>query len=212
MEGKARKRILIAVGLAGVVAGGLCGVAVASLPHTFVAGETLTADNLNSNLTALDQRLAAVESSVTTLNQAHFPSAFSASTEQSLAVGNPTIVVFDKVAFDLASEYNAATGGFTAKQAGTYLVTCGMEFVTPTANGYFAAIVYKNGNMPANQVSTSVLQVPATPTGVTPQTTFLIQLAAGDTLTCTGAQNSGVTQAIQGGIAGRNVFSAAKLF
>jgi hypothetical protein len=212
MEGKAKKRIVIAVGLAGVVAGGLCGVAVASLPHTFVAGETLTADNLNSNLTALDQRLAAVESSVTTLNQAHFPSAFRAYTEQAQAVANPTIIVFDKVDFDLASEYNPATGGFTAKQAGYYLVTCGLVFASPSANGYFAAIVYKNGTAVANEASISVSQASATPISATPQTTALIQLAANDTLTCAGAQNSGANQSIQPGFVGRNAFSAAKLF
>jgi microcystin-dependent protein len=34
----------------------------ASVPHSFATGETLTADSLNGNFAALDQRLAAVES------------------------------------------------------------------------------------------------------------------------------------------------------
>jgi microcystin-dependent protein len=36
-------------------------VVLASVPHTFTAGETLTAANLNSNFAAVDQRLAALE-------------------------------------------------------------------------------------------------------------------------------------------------------
>jgi microcystin-dependent protein len=56
-----RMRVLLGAGLvlAGVVAGGA--VVLASVPHTFSPGETLTAANLNGNFTALDQRIAALE-------------------------------------------------------------------------------------------------------------------------------------------------------
>ena len=46
--------------LAGVVTTGA--VVLASVPHSFNAGETLTAANLNSDFAALDQRIAALES------------------------------------------------------------------------------------------------------------------------------------------------------
>jgi microcystin-dependent protein len=56
-----RKRVVLVAGLAlaAVVTAGA--VVLASVPHTFTAGETLTAANLNSNFAALDQRIAALE-------------------------------------------------------------------------------------------------------------------------------------------------------
>ncbi len=86
-----------------------------------------------------------------------------------------------------------------------------MEF-SPSANGCFAAVVFKNGSAIANEVSTSEFFLSATPTHVTPQTTFLIQLAATDTLTCVAAQDSGTNRPTLAGFVGRNAFSAAKLF
>jgi microcystin-dependent protein len=57
-----RKRAYIwaALALAAVVTTGA--VVLASVPHSFSAGETLTAANLNTNFTSLDQRIAALES------------------------------------------------------------------------------------------------------------------------------------------------------
>jgi microcystin-dependent protein len=56
-----RKRVYIGAGLA-LAAVVTTGAAVlASVPHTFGTGETLTAANLNNNFTALDQRIAALE-------------------------------------------------------------------------------------------------------------------------------------------------------
>jgi len=56
-----RKRALFgaALSLVAVVATGA--VVLAGVPHSFNAGETLTAANLNSNFSALDQRIAAIE-------------------------------------------------------------------------------------------------------------------------------------------------------
>src|SRR5579871_585384 len=56
-----RKRVVLVGALAlavGVTAGA---VVLASVPHSFTSGETLTAANLNGNFTALDQRIAALE-------------------------------------------------------------------------------------------------------------------------------------------------------
>jgi hypothetical protein len=59
LSGMARRRLFVAV--AAAVALATAGLAFASLPHTFVSGETLTASNLNADLQALDARLSAVE-------------------------------------------------------------------------------------------------------------------------------------------------------
>jgi microcystin-dependent protein len=57
-----RKRAYIGAGLALAAVVTTGAVVAASVPHSFSAGETLTAANLNSNFAALDQRLAALES------------------------------------------------------------------------------------------------------------------------------------------------------
>jgi microcystin-dependent protein len=58
------KRPYLVGGLVGVVVVGVGALVYASVPHTFTNGETLTADNLNGNFAALDQRLAAVEAAL----------------------------------------------------------------------------------------------------------------------------------------------------
>ena len=57
-----RKRAYIGAGLALAVVVTTGAVVLASVPHTFSTGETLTAANLNSNFSAIDQRIAALES------------------------------------------------------------------------------------------------------------------------------------------------------
>jgi microcystin-dependent protein len=56
-----RKRVVLVGGLALAVVLTAGAVVVASVPHSFTTGETLTAANLNSNFAALDQRIAALE-------------------------------------------------------------------------------------------------------------------------------------------------------
>jgi len=56
-----RKRVVLVGGLAVAVVLAAGAVVVASVPHAFTPGETLSASNLNSNFAALDQRLAALE-------------------------------------------------------------------------------------------------------------------------------------------------------
>jgi len=59
-----RKRAYIGAGLALAAVVTTGAVVLASVPHSFTAGETLTAANLNSNFAALDQRIAALEAGV----------------------------------------------------------------------------------------------------------------------------------------------------
>src|SRR5664279_2951971 len=60
-SGRSRLRPYFWSGLALVAVFGVGALVFASVPHTFTAGETLTADNLNGNFTAIDQRLTALE-------------------------------------------------------------------------------------------------------------------------------------------------------
>jgi microcystin-dependent protein len=55
------KRPYFVGALVGATIVGVGALVYASVPHTFAAGETLTADNLNGNFAALDARIAAVE-------------------------------------------------------------------------------------------------------------------------------------------------------
>jgi microcystin-dependent protein len=55
------KRVSLVAGLSLAVVLTAGAAVLASVPHSFSAGETLTAANLNSNFAALDQRIAALE-------------------------------------------------------------------------------------------------------------------------------------------------------
>jgi hypothetical protein len=90
-------------------------------------------------------------------------------------------------------------------------VTCTLSFI-PSANGYFATVVYKNGTTNANQLGVGQIDLTATPIAASPDYTSVVQLAAGDVLTCAGAQNSSANQPLQGGFIGRNVFSVTRLY
>ena len=59
-----RTRAYIWAGLALVALVTTGAVVLASVPHSFSAGETLTAANLNDNFAALDQRIAALQSAL----------------------------------------------------------------------------------------------------------------------------------------------------
>lgn len=55
------KRMALRLGVAGLVVGGGAGVAWAAMPHTFNAGETLKASELNENFAAMETRLAELQ-------------------------------------------------------------------------------------------------------------------------------------------------------
>jgi microcystin-dependent protein len=61
---KLRKRAYLVGGATLVTVVGAGALVAASVPHTFATGDTLTAADLNGNFTALDQRLAALESAL----------------------------------------------------------------------------------------------------------------------------------------------------
>lgn len=55
------KRMALRLGIAGLVGAGGVGVAWASVPHTFSAGQTLKASELNDNFAAMETRVAELE-------------------------------------------------------------------------------------------------------------------------------------------------------
>jgi microcystin-dependent protein len=61
-NGKRRNRVYLWASLVAIGVVGAGALVYASVPHTFASGETLTADNLNGNFTALDQRVSMLES------------------------------------------------------------------------------------------------------------------------------------------------------
>ena len=62
------ERLTVGAGLVvGLMVVGIGALVYASVPHTFVTNETLTADNLNGNFVALDNRVTAVEMAAATI-------------------------------------------------------------------------------------------------------------------------------------------------
>jgi hypothetical protein len=107
-------------------------------------------------------------------------------------IPNTTLVtqlLFDHVEYDLAQEYNQATGAFVPKQSGDYLVTCTLAFASSAASAQFSAIVFRNGT----EVATSALFGAGL---IIPQTVNHLQLNSGDSVTCGAFQSSGVSQAV----------------
>ncbi len=75
---------------------------------------------MNDNFSALQDQIT------TSTFGTRAPSAFHASVTAASSVTGAQQVVFDHVDFDVAGEYNNATGAFVAKKAGAYLVTCNL--------------------------------------------------------------------------------------
>jgi hypothetical protein len=179
----------------------------AQVPHTFNTGDVLNAADLNNDLSALDQRIAALEA------QAHPPSAFRAW----LSTAGPTltatmVISFDMVDFDLGSEYNPSTGIFSPKQAGVYLVNCGAWFAASASGTRYQAEIFLNGT-PATgtELSGDDVQASGAGLGISSETSIIVKLAAADKLTCA-VGLSGAAQTLDVGLPRRNRFSAARLY
>ncbi len=167
-----------------------------------MTGDTLTATDLNGNFSNLSSQLAAVQ------GQVHAPSGFHAwlSNATTIQSNLPTTVAFNHVEFDLGTEYNATTGGFTPKQAGVYLIVCSFVFY-PTVTGVdYEASLFKNGGRLA-----LVNAVPAQVSGAAPEVTLIVQLAANDTVLCSVQQDSGTAQPVSSSES-LTQFSAARLY
>jgi hypothetical protein len=179
-------------------------VAWAAGLHTWQQGDTLNASDLNGNFTTL-------QGSITDLQtKTHGPSAFRAGLTQTTSVMDQTVkaVAFDKVIFDQNSEYTATNGTFIPKQAGLYLVECQITFDTATAANQYAAFILKNTVGAAGQTipnSTNGVVLPVNATTV-------LQLAAGDAITCAAFHNAGSLQPVELAYPERNYFAATRIY
>lgn len=177
------------------------GVAFADLPGGYMDGQPLTKEELDVNFNYLQGEIATLQGEV------HPASAFRAQRSTALNIPNggapDTPVTFDNVIFDLASEYDVATGKFTPKTTGTYLITCGLDF-SPSTDGFFAtAIVVQSSYVGNSGVQSSVSPSPTVAT--------VAQVAAGQSVACHAYQSTGTSQAILL-YGGNNNFSAARLW
>jgi hypothetical protein len=194
----------IRVGLPAALLLGAGTVAYAGGLVSWSAGQTLTASDLNENFNYIQGEIAALQA------QSHPPSAFRAHTSNGLTVPTNTRVtgLFDVVDFDLAHEYDPATGTFTATQAGVYLLSC--EFFGPGeyASGFSSGVI-KNGQ--SIELDVDDRQNTTTASTLNTHSVAIAQLAAGDTITCVAYQSTGATIALTY-LAGRNIFSGSRLY
>jgi hypothetical protein len=158
-------------------------------------GDTLQAADLNGNFSILQ-------------GQVHVPSGFRAELTTTATVPNAarTTVKFDHVLYDEESEFTAATGTFSPKQAGTYLVQCSLCF-NATASAVYGTQVQNNGM----EISGFNAEASVAGEASSSATSGVFALEAGDSLICDADQLSGATQSIAN-IPDRNFFSAVRLY
>lgn len=191
--------------------------ASAAVPHSFTEGEVLTAANLMQNFADLDTRVTNAQSTadaaaadVADLQaQTHPASAFRAYRSTNIAVpsGTATPIVFDQEEFDIASEYDPATGTFTAKNAGVYLLTCSTWLATsPTPGAVWNVNIYGPDFAIGSDLQNSGAK------GLSPTVVAIRQLDAGDQVSCSFYHDAGATQTINASFPERNAFSVARLY
>jgi hypothetical protein len=181
-------------------------VAYAAGLFTWADGQTLKAADLNGNFAYLQSEITALQ------NAARPPSAFHALLVSTTAVpsGQSEPIVFDTLEFDLGGEYSTTTGAFTPKHDGVYAVNCGLEALwTSPVTGEFSLQVFRNGS---EVLASDVANYESTQTASRPIVSGILQLVAGDLVTCSAFQTTGASQSLFAGPSGRNAFSAARLY
>ena len=115
---------------------------------------------------------------------------------QSFTTGvTATVTNWTSVFNRVGTNFNLATGVFTAPVTGFYLVSTGLNFAANTgAIGTLGSVgIVANG---VTVVNGFFIRQTATSVGMTPQASALVSLAAGQTLVVQGTQNTGGTVAL----------------
>jgi hypothetical protein len=178
-------------------------------------GQTLKAADLNGNFNYLEGQIAGdggLQARITELEgEVHPASAFRANRASQLSLTNEeTQVPFDNVLFDLANEYDAATGVFSPKNAGIYLIKCSFFYTATTPNTTFSAVLFNN----AGELDGTDLQSSVSGENIVTSVTTVAKLSAGDSVTCYTLQQTTVSQPliVQTGSEDRDTFSAVRLY
>ncbi|HEY2407164.1 MAG TPA: hypothetical protein VGI10_14230, partial [Polyangiaceae bacterium] len=176
-----------------------------AVPYAVEANHALSADSASGALATQISQIQALT---------HAQSAFRAD----LSTANTTIadhantkIVFDKVEFDLANEYNSTTGVFTPKQAGIYVINCGVEFDVNIVGDWNANIIKTPSGGTGTPLAGTDVEGNAF-NGFSTTVSVVAQLAAGDAITCMTDQISGASQTIYVGDPHRSSFNAARLY
>lgn len=173
-----------------------------AVPFAVEAGHASSADAAAG---ALDDRLGSIEGQFTA------PSGFRATRGPAQVLagdGQDYLIDLDTEDYDLNDEFDLSNDTFTVKSDGLYLIQCTFRFTAPGVVTNYASNLYVNGEV---RKSDSAL---TDGTNRSCSTVAMLQLTAGDALTCRGSQVSGANQSIAAasGSNRRTVFEAVRLF
>jgi C1q domain-containing protein len=169
---------------------------------------------IQSSIAQLQQSVSTLQGQVATIQgEVHAPSAFRAwlTVNQPVNADTYFTVAFNLVEYDLAGEYDNATGKFTAKQAGEYLVQCGLWQEAPAAAGVWTTQIVRTPAGASGVEENGVDVQNAVAGGLTSSVVATMQLTAGDVVQCQYFNPSSAPVLLQVGQR-RNVFSASRLY
>lgn len=150
-----------------------------AVPYALEAGRAAVATGAEG---ALDKRLASLEAPGPT-------SAFLASNTSgtSLPANSTQAVIFDRESYDVGNEHNPITGVFAPKLAGLYEINCNIIFWNDPPSGPF----FMEAGVFVNDVRRDVSAGRGDGYGQTYRAHAVLQLTAGDKVTCRAYQSSG---------------------
>jgi len=140
-------------------------IAIAAVPNMFSPNTVISSSQVNANFSALDSRIAALETPATGFMRVHLTA------NQTLPVNSTRFDYSrDGVEFDVGQEFDTATDLFTAKAPGFYTVTCNATIPSAAAGVYTVVQIQVNGitvqEGGGNSAAASAYQVPPSPTHV----------------------------------------------
>jgi hypothetical protein len=176
---------------------------VGAVPYALEADRAKVADAaggaLQDTVQALMDRVAALEGNAPSSTAFHATSTVS----PDLGVG-ATMVVFDEEHLDTGDEYDPETGVFAPKADGHYEVICSLAWATDSHDvDHFEAAVFVNG------IERSYTGMTTEKYATTRQVHVVLQLAAGDDVTCHAYQED---DTLELNVGGQNVSFVGRRF